>query len=151
MRNVNKDSGNKEPGYIHEFIGKPGCTFDMRKNFNQNVSRNNVTVEGSESHGEMYVFTDKTGVSTASGEHDNTEVYIETSSELTDAIVLDIGEELGNKETIVIQTEDLENADNQTGYIVVGDSQGGGNIVIYSEFQSSEMEDVKEFSSVDNI
>lgn len=154
MRNVNKDKAKKDPGYVHEFIGKPGCTFDMRKSFSQNVRNNSIVESENISTGEHYVYN-RSNASGVCREQDGANaVYLESNSDLTDAIVLDIGDELNSKETIVIQAEDLQNADNQqNGYIVVQDTKNGENIIIYSEFPQSEIEDSREYSSesVDKI
>lgn len=154
MRNVNKDKAKKEPGYVHEFIGKPGCTFDMRKSFSQNVRNNSIVESENMSTGEHFVYNSNSASAVCREEGGANAVYMESNSDLTDAIVLDIGDDLNSKETIVIQAEDLQNADNQqTGYIVVEGTNSGNNIIIYSEFPQSEIEDSREYSSesVDKI
>ncbi|XP_045210455.2 uncharacterized protein LOC123561859 [Mercenaria mercenaria] len=150
MRNINKDAAKKEPSYEHEFIGKPGCTFDMRKSFSQNVKRLKMMERDSQSqgHGESYEYAK--GICDSNIQNEANRIYAETSSDVTDTIVLDIGEDLDTSETIVIQTEDVPIVDNQqTGYIVVDNGHAGGNIVIYSDLPQNEIEDVREYTAMD--
>ncbi|KAL4228848.1 hypothetical protein ACF0H5_011888 [Mactra antiquata] len=61
---------------------------------------------------------------------------------ITDTIVLDIGQTIDVNNTIVVHSEDIHTVDNSTGFIVVDDGQGDGNIVVLSEFHDSEIEHI---------
>lgn len=150
LRNVNMEK--KEPGYVHEFIGKPGRAFENRKDFSENTQKFVINEGPNKGEREEFVYTtDIDEHNVVSGQSDVTTIYseasdlntiyAETTSDLTNTIVLDINEDLDTKETIVIHTEDLQSVDNPPGYIVVDDSQSSGNIVIYSEFPQSEIAD----------
>lgn len=142
MRNINKDTVKKGADYVHEYIGKPGCTFDMQKSFNQNVSHLKMIENKNVEQSESFVYTKDMD------ENEGSVVYTAAADSVSDAIVMDIGEELDEHETIVIQTEDLHTVNGQqTGYIVVENGEDGGNIVIYSDLPQDETEDVHEFIS----
>jgi hypothetical protein len=147
MRNVNKDSVNKEQAYVHEFIGKPGCTFDMRKSFNQNVNQlkfiENKLVSHQSGNNEDGKRICETSIPI---QNEGNAVYTATEADVADTIVMNIGDDLDNRETIVIQTEELQSiGDQQTGYIVLENSHGEENIVIYSGMPQNEAADVHQF------